>query len=97
MKFAYIDGERVAVLRPTDAKLAVKIAREAKTQEDLDSVFEKCGPHIYVGWLSKPDPESGRASVLSHEGEAVGELQPGDSFLSEGSLDSFKIVKAGVA
>lgn len=97
-KFAYRDNARIAVLRPTNAKLALKIARKAKTQAQLDSVFEKCGPYIFVGFLREQPPGSKTVAVLDGvSGEVVDTMQPGDSLLHEDDLAKFKVLKKAEA
>jgi hypothetical protein len=78
-KFAMRNGERIGVARPENPALALSIGREAQLNNDpdlLDSVFEKCGPYTFVGYLARAGE-----SILDEKGEEIDVLRPGDSMI----------------
>lgn len=82
--FAIQNGDKVAVLRPKDPQLALKLAYEALEIAD-DAEREKAfqqvlhaQPYTFVGLMStagKPEKK-----LLDEDGWSIGSLRPGDSF-----------------
>jgi hypothetical protein len=83
-QFLIKDGDKLAVLRPKDPQLALKLAYAAMEIAD-DAEREKAfhevlnaQPYSFVGLMStagKPDKK-----LLDEDGWAIGSLRPGDSF-----------------
>lgn len=89
--FVYRNGERLAVVRPADPKMALELVRElqsvqaSQTEEQNQRRFNEilCSqPYTYVGLLSKT---GGR--LLNKGGWSIGKMKPGDSFVG---FESFK-------
>jgi hypothetical protein len=82
--FLIKDGDKLAVLRPKDPQLALKLAYAAAEIED-DGEREKAfqavltaQPYSFVGLMSmagKPEKK-----LLDEDGWSIGSLRPGDSF-----------------
>lgn len=77
------DGYPLAVMRPADPARAVARVKEAAEKHDpalMRLAFEE-QPHTFVGWLARDS--AGLGKVVDHDGEVLGELQPGDSFVGD--------------
>jgi hypothetical protein len=83
--FVIKDGDKLAVLRPKDPQLALKLAYAAMEIEDTDAqnkAFQEvlnAQPYSFVGLMStvgKPDRK-----LLDEDGWAIGKVRPGDSFV----------------
>lgn len=86
-QFAMRDGDRIAVLRPDDPQLALRLAQEAldeqedKSPEERERQFQailEAQPYRFVGCMAttgKPHPK-----LLDANGWPVGHVRPGDSF-----------------
>jgi hypothetical protein len=82
--FSIQNGDKVAVLRPKDPQLALKLAYAAVEIEDdiaREKAFQEvlnAQPYSFVGLMStagKPDKK-----LLDEDGWAIGSMRPGDSF-----------------
>jgi hypothetical protein len=80
-KFVIKGGQRVAVLRPADAALAISLASTAKSEAEFNAVLS-AQQYTYEGFLATgPDGKGFLADP--HTGEKLGELLAGDSFIPE--------------
>jgi len=82
--FAIQNGDKVAVLRPQDPQLALRLAYAALEIED-DAEREKAfqavlsaQPYSFVGLMSTAGKPEKR--LLDEDGWSIGSLRPGDSF-----------------
>lgn len=83
--FLIKDGDKLAVMRPKDPQLALKLAYAALEIEDKVAQSEafqnvlNAQPYSFVGLMStagKPDKK-----LLDEDGWAIGTVRPGDSFV----------------
>ncbi len=81
------DGKPLQVARPTNAVLAVEIGlRCHETQTplpDFEEMERRCGPYTLVCYMSTLKDEAGNPFVLDADGNKVGKLEPGDSFVTD--------------
>jgi len=71
--------EPLAVIRPKDPKIALalsKTALDANDEKLFQSMLE-AQDYTFVGWL-----EVGGKRIIDKGGKEIGELQPGDSFVT---------------
>jgi hypothetical protein len=83
--FLIKDGDKLAVLRPKDPQLAMKLAYAAAEIED-DQEREKAfqavltaQPYSFVGLMAVTKPGK-PGKLLDEGGWAIGSVRPGDSF-----------------
>jgi hypothetical protein len=91
------DGQPMAVIRPSDPKLALALAETALKEQnsdllaDLPSIVEESGAeYTLVGYAahrlgSLKEP---KACIVDEKKNYVGELQPGDSFVTLREADA---------
>lgn len=79
--------QKVLVVRPSDPALAMKIANEALANQDRETlarlqtlVEEAGGTYTFVGFLARRP--GGAACIVDTDCKVLGELVPGDSFVS---------------
>lgn len=74
----------MAILRPQDPKLAIRLARKAKTSEDFQAILES-QEYTYQGAAARladdPNVKHGIAIVDPSTMQKIGDSQPGDSFV----------------
>jgi hypothetical protein len=80
-------GKKLQVIRPNKPELALQIMREAQARDDLKMleqlpalVEEQGGFYMFVGYACVTS--EGKAFLGDEEGKKVGELQPGDSYVT---------------
>lgn len=75
------DGLKLAVIRPSNPTLALEIAKLALKHNDsklfADLPAQTGCDYTFMGWL-----EAGGHRILDKDGHPIGELQPGDSFIT---------------
>lgn len=77
------DGQKMMVLRPENPALAIELANKllgSKDEEEFDKILQ-AQPYLFVGYSAR----SNAKKILDEDGKIIGELQPGDSFVSEKS------------
>jgi hypothetical protein len=75
--FAMRNGMRIVVCRPEWPEEAVRRGYLATKVEDLDAIYEICGPWRKIGYLA-----SNNLDVLDDDGNVCGTPQPGDSLVN---------------
>jgi len=86
-KFLLKDGVPVTIARPQDPKKALAWAEELigqegeKANEAFNQILNS-QPYQVIGWASRKKP----GVVLGPEGERVGLLQEGDSYITDPRL-----------
>ena len=74
------NGLPILVIRPDNPKLALAIAQVALKRQDkalLDRLPDEVGKYTFVGYLA----EGGR-NILNADCRVIGEIQPGDSLVT---------------
>lgn len=81
------EGAQIAVVRPQDPALALRLAREAKNDDDFQKVLQ-AQRYFFVGLLANRVVGS-RAKIVTTPvilcpitSKPVGDVLPGDSFVS---------------
>lgn len=80
-------GNPVMVVRPTNLKLATKVAMIARVTgifPSFDEMQDKCGPYTFMGYLSL------KGEIIFDKGKGfvkVGKCKLGDSFITENKKD----------
>lgn len=77
-RLVYKEGVLMAVIRPANAQLALALGRKAKTQDDMNRVL-LAQEYRYVGLAGSDGRLYEQRGVDLVD---VGELAPGDSFVS---------------
>lgn len=95
-RFAYKNGRRLAVLRPLDPALALRLVAEARAlpeaaQSDAFRAVITKQAYRFVGFLSS----SSKPDVLDKYKRVVGTPEMGDSFVNEDDLATFVPVEEG--
>lgn len=82
------DGKPLAVIRPDNPALAIRLANEALAKQDghaferiLVDVQASGSRYTFAGWLSKD-----RSHVVDETGKRIDTLKPGDSFVDSDAL-----------
>ena len=80
------DGLPLMVIRPKDPAMALRIAKIAFEKQDmdlLDRLPNEVGADSYtfLGYAARD--KRGRSAIVTKEGVWVGELEPGDSFVTK--------------
>lgn len=89
--FLIKDGGKLAVLRPNDPQMALRILRDVQLIEDPEAqavAFQEMlasQPYTFVG-LASSVTKGGAARLLDEDGWAVGTVRPGDSFAPYGDI-----------
>jgi hypothetical protein len=76
-KFLVKDGHWLAVLRPVDPKLAIKLAHDLigkQAHEEFQEILTK-QPYQFIGYASRKGID-----VLDGDGKVIDRLRVGDSF-----------------
>jgi len=85
--FAIKHGDKLAVLRPDDPQLALKLAYAASEIEDEEAgqkAFREIltsQPYTFVGLLAQAGRGGSTVRLLDEAGWSIGSLRPGDSFV----------------
>jgi hypothetical protein len=86
-KFMRQAGKKLQVIRPNKPELVLQITREAQARDDSKMLLqlpalveEQGGFYIFVGYVCVTS--EGKAFLGDEEGKKVGELQPGDTFVT---------------
>jgi len=85
------DGQPMLVVRPSNPELALKLAEKAVEEQDADlfaslpdTVEQAGGEYTFVGYLaSRLGSLKGSRCIVDDKGAYVGEIQAGDSFISQ--------------
>lgn len=81
-----IEGMLMAVIRPKDPGLAIEAARKVAEDQNLGLISRDEAHDRFNGILSMQEYTflgllGPKQEVLDHEGNVIGQMQPGDSFV----------------
>ncbi len=84
------DGRPMRVVRPRDPALALAIAKVAVAHPTETRIFDELPaqqPYTMLGFLGRSKKEPRKFCIVDALGGYVGELQPGDSFVTTDGTD----------
>ena len=96
------DGAPIAVGRPKDGPLAVKIVEETMTDpknkrpdvaddvwRELEKRLDKeCGPYTFVGYMATNKEHENQSALADEFGNLVGYMEPGDSLMHPSAFEN---------
>ncbi|MCU1284452.1 MAG: hypothetical protein JWO13_802 [Acidobacteriales bacterium] len=89
-----IDGNPIAVLRPENAPLALRLASEmvgkGTAQEFKDLLQTQ--PYVFIGWAI-PGTDRQAFAIADRAGELIDILEPGDSFVDGEMIDGAPVLR----